>query len=68
MDKNKKSKPTKELTKGLDKFFKDKALKDDNESSFEKALKKAVNTPKPKKPIQNKIKHLFRLISVHISE
>jgi hypothetical protein len=50
MDNNKKSKPTKELTKGLDKLFKDKELKEDNASSFEKALKKAVNTTKPKKP------------------
>jgi hypothetical protein len=50
MGNNKKARSTKELTKGLDKFFKDKELKEDNESTFEKALKRAINTSKPKKP------------------
>ena len=42
MVKSKKDKPTKELTKGLDKFFKGKELRKDNEEVFKKVVKAAT--------------------------
>ncbi len=50
MAKSKKEKPTKELTKGLDKFFKGKEMRQDNKAAFEKVVKAASKKKGSKKP------------------
>jgi hypothetical protein len=50
MAKSKKEKSTKELTKGLEKFFKGKELREDNAGAFEKVIKKIVKKKKANKP------------------
>jgi|GEM_PF-6567682 hypothetical protein len=48
MTKNKKEKPTKDLTKGLEKFFKEKGVEPNNETAFNKAVKASIKKPDSK--------------------